>query len=304
MVSPAKHLPPLSYLAAFESAARHESFTCAADELCVTQSAISRQIRLLEETLGCALFVRSHKAVALTSEGRKFQRAVTASLELLCAAAYELKVKRSSSTVTVSVDLAIASFWLIPKLPKFRAAHPEIIVHVDASDEDTHRISEGADLAIQFGDGYWPGCNARFLLEEEIFPVCSPRYLSKLPPLAGPEDLLLTTIIHFETHHWDWMDWKAWFAHTNTVLPKERQDLYINNYPAVIQAALGGQGIAMGWRHLVDDLLSSGALVRPIETSVQTKRGFYLVHPSDSVLSDEARTFCEWIINECKSASR
>jgi putative choline sulfate-utilization transcription factor len=300
MASPAKHLPPLAYLAAFESAARHESFTYAADELCVTQSAISRQIRLLEETLGCTLFNRTHKAVTLTNEGRKFQRAVTAALELLAASAYELKVKRTSS-VTVSVDLAIASFWLIPKLPKFRTAHPEIIVHVDASDEDTHRISEGVDLAIQFGDGYWPGCNARFLLEEEIFPVCSPAFLSRVSPLNSPEDLLSATLIHFETHHWDWMDWKAWFAHTNTVLPKERKDLYINTYPAVVQAALGGQGIAMGWRHLVDDLLSTGALIRPIEASVHTKRGFYLVHPSDSLLSDEARTFCEWIINECKS---
>lgn len=301
MASPAKHLPPLPYLAAFESAARHESFTSAADELCVTQSAISRQIRLLEESLGCALFNRSHKAVTLTSEGRKFQRAVTAALELLATSAYELKVKRSSS-VTVAVDLAIASFWLIPKLPQFRAAHPEIIVHVDASDEDTHRIGEGVDVAIQFGDGYWPGCNARFLLEEEIFPVCSPAFLAKQPALNSPDDLLAATLIHFETHHWDWMDWKTWFAHHHTALPKQRQDLYINTYPAVVQAALGGQGIAMGWRHLVDDLLSSGVLVRPVEASVRTKRGFYLVHPSDSLLTDEARTFCEWIINACQAA--
>lgn len=295
-----KHLPPLSYLAAFEAAARHESFTSAAAELCVTQSAVSRQIRLLEETLGCPLFVRSHKAVALTEGGRKFQRTVNAALELLAAAAYELKGKGASSTVTISTDLAFASHWLIPRLPKFRSAHPEITIHVDASDEDTSQIGEGADIAIQFGDGYWPGCVARFLLKEEIFPVCSPAYLSKFAVMESTQDLLQATLIHLETHHLDWMDWAAWFAHTGSNLAERRQDLFINNYPAVLQAALGGQGIAMGWRYLADDLLAAGILVRPVETSVRTGRGFYLLHSSDSLLSPEARIFCDWIVEQCE----
>ncbi|MBN3838224.1 LysR substrate-binding domain-containing protein [Burkholderia sp. Ac-20349] len=299
MVSRLKHLPPLSYLTAFEAAARHESFTTAAEELCVTQSAISRQIRLLEETLGCALFVRSHKAVSLTDGGRKFQRTVNAALDLLAAAAYELRVQASTSTVTVSADLAIASHWLIPRLPKFRAEHPEIIIHVDASDEDTRNIREGADLAIQFGDGYWPACNARFLLEEEIFPVCTPAYLARLAPMEHTQDLLRATLIHLETRHWDWMDWATWFAHHDIALAEPRQDLYINNYPAVLQAAMGGQGIAMGWRYLADDMLATGVLVRPIETSVRTGRGFYLLHPSDTLLSPEARIFCDWIVGQC-----
>ncbi|UTW13130.1 LysR substrate-binding domain-containing protein [Marinobacterium rhizophilum] len=294
-----KDLPPLAYLVAFEAAARYQSFTIAADELCITQAAVSRQIRLLEDNLGCELFNRSHKAVTLTADGRRFQRSVTAALELLSASASELKVKHSTSTVTVCADLSIASLWLIPKLPLFRMAHPQIIVHVDASDDDTRHISDGADAAIQFGDGHWPDCNARFLLEEEIFLVCSPAYLASISPLNTPADLLDATLIHCESEHWDWMDWSSWLAHKNVPLPPGRQDLFISNYPAVIQAALGGQGIALGWRHLVDDLLASGALVRPIAASVQSRRGFYLVHPSNRLLSKEAHTFCEWAIDQC-----
>ncbi|WP_269505858.1 LysR substrate-binding domain-containing protein [Burkholderia sp. IMCC1007] len=299
-----KHLPPLSYLAAFEAAARHESFTSAADELCVTQSAVSRQVRLLEETLGCALFVRSHKSVALTDAGRKFQRTVNAAFGLLSAAAYDLRVQAGSSTVTVSTDLAFASHWLIPRLPKFRAEHPEIIIHVDASDEDTKQIRKGADLAIQFGDGYWQACNARFLLEEEIFPVCAPAYLARLGSTTCTEDLLRATLIHLETRHWDWMDWGTWFGHNDIVLGEQRQDLYINNYPAVLQAAMGGQGVAMGWRYLADDMLASGVLVRPVETSVRTGRGFYLLHPSDRMLTPEAKVFCDWVVAQCEGGKR
>ncbi|WP_116473948.1 LysR substrate-binding domain-containing protein [Zobellella maritima] len=297
-----KALPPLAYLNAFEAAARYQSFTQAADELCVTQAAVSRQIRLLEENLGCALFNRSHKAVTLTPDGRKFQRAVTAALELLATTTSELKIRRSGSTVTVSADLAIASLWLIPKLPLFRMAHTGIIVHVDASDDHTHQVREGADIAIQFGDGHWPGCNARFLLGEEIFPVCSPAYLAAMGALEHPIDLLDATLIHLESEHWDWMDWTTWLAHKNLPLSAGRQDLYISNYPAVLQAALGGQGIALGWRHLVDELLASGALVRPMAASVQTRRGFYLVHPSNNLLSEEAHIFCEWTIEQCVAA--
>ncbi|WP_322021609.1 MULTISPECIES: transcriptional regulator GcvA [unclassified Burkholderia] len=304
MINRTKHLPPLSYLAAFEAAARHENFTSAAEELCVTQSAVSRQIRLLEETLGCALFIRSHKAVALTDAGRKFQRTVNAAFELLAAAAYDLRVQAGSSTVTVSTDLAFASHWLIPRLPKFRSEHPEIVIHVDASDEDTKQIRKGADLAIQFGDGYWPACNSRFLLEEEIFPVCAPAYLARLGPTERPEDLLRATLIHLETRHWDWMDWATWFGHNDIVLTEQRQDLYINNYPAVLQAAMGGQGVAMGWRYLADDMLASGVLVRPVETSVRTGRGFYLLHPSDRMLTPEAKVFCDWVAEQCEGGRR
>ncbi|MBN3723273.1 transcriptional regulator GcvA [Burkholderia sp. Ac-20379] len=299
MVSRSKQLPPLSYLAAFEAAARHENFTAAAEELCLTQSAVSRQIRLLEETLRCPLFVRSHKAVTLTEGGRKFQRTVNAALELLASAAYELRVQASSSTVTVSTDLAFASHWLIPRLPQFREAHPEIVIHVDASDEDTTHIREGADVAIQFGDGHWPACSSRFLLDEEICPVCSPAYLARQTSMRGPEDLLNCTLIHLETRHWDWMDWPTWFARNDLALGEPRQDLYINNYPAVLQAALGGQGVAMGWRYLADDMLDAGVLVRPIETSVRTGRGFFLLYPADSLLSPEARIFCDWIVRMC-----
>ncbi|OXY82633.1 LysR substrate-binding domain-containing protein [Oceanimonas doudoroffii] len=297
-----KALPPLTYLVAFEAAARYQSFTQAADELCVTQAAVSRQIRLLEEELGCVLFNRSHKAVTLTPDGRKFQRAVTAALELLASSASELKIHRSCSTVTVSADLAIASLWLIPKLPLFRMAHPDIVVHVDASDDHTHQLREGSDIAIQFGDGHWPGCNARFLLGEEIFPVCSPAYLAGIQSLETPADLSAATLIHLESEHWDWMDWATWLAHQNIALPAGRQDIYISSYPAVIQAALSGQGIALGWRHQVDELLASGALVRPMAASVKTRRGFYLVHPSNNLLSEEALSFCEWTIEQCMAA--
>lgn len=296
----AKKLPPLAYLVAFEAAARYESFTSAADELCVTQAAISRQIRLLELDLGCHLFNRTHKAVKLTDAGRKFQRSVLAALDILVISTEDLRIKKSASSVRVSTDLAFASFWLIPKIHKFRIAYPDIAVHIDASDDNTYQVGEGSDVAIQFGDGQFPGYSTHFLLGEEVFPVCSPAYISSRCELSYPDDLLQANLIHFESRRWDWMDWSSWFSHSGVPLPAGRKDLYVNDYSSVIQAALGGQGIAIGWRYLVDDLLATGALVKAIDASVMTERGCYLLSAGDGSLSSEAKIFCDWIIGECK----
>ncbi|MFC6673002.1 transcriptional regulator GcvA [Marinobacterium aestuariivivens] len=295
-------LPPMSSLIAFEAAARHLSFTRAAEELHLTQAAISRQIRQLEENLGLALFTRSHRAVRLTAEGRKFQHTVATALELLATAAGDLRHAKPHSPLSIAADLSIAAFWLMPRLPRFREAHPGIDIRVIASDDNTDRLEDGVDIAIQYGDeGGWPRYRRDYLLDEEVFPVCSPAYLARFPWLKEPADLLQTTLLHHEDEHWDWMDWRNWLASQGIRLTGQRQDLQINNYPLLIQAAIAGQGVALGWRHLLDDLLASGLLVRPIAASLRTRRGYYLITPDTDRLSPNAQRFCDWVKIECRN---
>lgn len=294
-----KQLPPMSTLIAFESAARNLSFTRAADELNLTQAAISRQVRLLEENLGISLFTRSHRAVHLTKDGRNFQHSVSDVLERLAYAAEELRSQNHSKTVSVAADMAIASFWLMPRLKKFRNEHPEISIRVVASDDNTLVLDEGIDVAIQLGKEDKSESNGRFLFETEVFPVCSPDYLNKCPPFNSAKDLLNATLLRLDDEHWDWLDWPAWFTLNQVMLQGSRNDLYINNYPLVIQGALTGQGLALGWQHLVEEMLDSGALIRPIEATVRTKRGFYLVLPEETSHASEVNSFCDWLIKEC-----
>lgn len=297
-----RQLPPLSSLVAFDAAARNLSFKQAAQELNLTQAAISRQIRLLEENLGVRLFLRSHRAVRLTPEGRSFAHVVAGSLAQLANGAEELRTQSHGTTVAVAADLAIASFWLMPRLSRFRALHPDISIRVVASDEMPESLREEVDVTIQLGKQDDSGQDARFLFEAEVFPVCSPDFLARHPGLDSPEDLLATTLLRLEDERWDWMDWQAWFTENHVQLKGSRKDIYINNYPLLIQAALSGQGVALGWNHLIQDLLDSGMLTRPVAASVHTRRGFYLLLPESKSPCPGVDTFCDWVIAECRNS--
>lgn len=294
-----KQLPPMTSLIAFEAAARHMSFTLAAEELSLTQAAISRQVRLLEENLGIALFIRSHRAVRLTPEGRHFQHTVSEALERLAFGAQELRTRTQDMTVSVAADMAVSSFWLMPRLKQFRSEYPDITVRVMASDDQGLVESEDVDVAIQLGRGEESAQESTFLFQAKVFPVCSPEYLTSCPDLKSEADLLQTTLLRLDDKHWDWLDWPAWFALNQIQLEGTRNDLYINNYPLVIQAALTGQGMALGWQHLIDDMLCSGHLIKPIESCLQTERGFYLVFPNKHDVSPAAEKFSVWLKQQC-----
>jgi len=265
----------------------------------LTQAAISRQVRLLEENLGVALFIRSHRAVRLTAEGRNFQHTVTEALERLAFGAQELRTHNQDMTVSVAADMAISSFWLMPRLGKFREQYPNITIRVVASDERNLLDRDDIDVIVQLGREDNREQESMFLFQAAVFPVCSPGYLKSSPHLQSEDDLLRATLLRLDDEHWDWLDWPAWFAMKQTQLEGPRNDLYINNYPLLIQAALNGQGVALGWQHLIEDMLKSGQLVRPVESSIQTERGFYLVLPQKNETNPAVEKFSEWVLQQC-----
>lgn len=289
-----KLLPPLTALVVFEAAARHLSFTRAALELNITQAAVSRQIRSLENNLGVALFTRLHRHIELTGEGVSLLRTVTISLEYLAETVAELRGVETGSHITVITTHAVASFWLIPRLAKFREAFPDSDVRVLATDYEIEQVNETFDVGIRYGSGLWPGLKLRRLGQPEIFPVCSPDYLAE-HPFSTLDELLDETLLHQDDFRWDWIDWPIWLAELGVKSNTGKKSLKINSYPLLIQAALAGQGVALGWQYLVDHLLASGSLIRPVDTALLSRHSFFLVTPENKPASKRVGDFCSWI---------
>ena len=299
-----KDLPPLEFLVAFEAAARLASFTAAAEELNLTQAAISRQIRLLEQNLGRSLFTRAHRAVRLTTEGREFQHTVTLALSHIANAARGLRAADDRAELTVAADQSVAALWLLPRLEEFQRAQGDLDIRLISSDQEADCLAEEVDLAIIHGDGNWPGFEAELLLDEEVFPVCSPAYLERHGALERPEDLLERVLIDLDDEHWNWINWRVWLTEQNVGLPRDDtgdgagpgslRRLVINSYPLILQAARDGLGVALGWKHLVSEPLAAGTLVRPLQHTVVTEFGYYLLMRQDRAVSPQAEAFRDW----------
>jgi len=295
------YLPPLDLLVAFEAAARLLSFTAAAAELHLTQAAVSRQIRMLEDDLGRKLFVRAHRRVQLTTEGREFQHVVTLALRHLARAAADLRQVGTDARLTVATDQSVAALWLVSRLPRFRQAHPDLPVRLIASDVDTDCLADGIDVAILHGDGSWRGYDATLLLDEAVFPVCSPGYLERHGPIDNAADLVRVTLIDLDDEHWNWLNWRIWLTERQAPVGDDIERIRINAYPLVVQAARDGLGVALGWKHLVNPYLDDGSLVRPIDDSVETAFGYHLLVPAVG-RSPAARAFCEWALGESRDS--
>lgn len=291
-------LPPVNSLVVFEAAARHLSFTRAGEELRVSREAVSRQIRTLESLYHKRLFVRLHRALELTDAGRQLQAAVSDGLERIARASDELLGGRAEEAVSVASTVAIASFWLTPLLPRFRSRHPETTIHVKVSDSPPEMRRDGIDVGLRYGDGNWTGLAATHLFDVASFPVCSPDYLQGAPALVEAADLPQHTLLNLEgpTHAPE--DWNWWLRSFGIPSPKPQQVIGFDNYANVIQAALEGQGVALGFTRLMDDLLSRGQLVRPISAARSKGLAVYLVIPQDLSLATSARRFRDWLLRE------
>lgn len=290
-----RELPPLDLLIAFEAAAREESFTAAAERLNLTQAAVSRQIRLLEENLGQQLFVRAHRSVSLTDEGRTFLHTISLALDHIGNAARELRQPKADQTVIVAATNSVATLWLLPRIKTFQDSSADIDIKLIASDLDLECLAEEVDISILRGDGVWDGYLCERLLDEEIFPVCSPDYLARHGPIGVPGDLAGADLIHVDANHEEWMTWRVWLTEKQVALPEDHRQLLINTYPLSIQAACDGLGVALGWRHLVDDHLAKGTLVRPLAESITTSDGYYLLTRKNRTLPPAAATFLDWV---------
>ena len=286
-----QQLPPLAPLVSFEAAARLRSFTAASRELNLSQAAVSQQIRNLEQSLGVPLFIRAHKSVQLSAKGRELQHTVSTVFRQLATATAELKELPTTTRITIAADQSVASMWLMPRLPRFQELHPEIAVRLIASDNEQDCLNDDIQLALIHGDGNWPGYGSMLFFEEEIFPVCSPAYD---PGGSTPESLVGETLLELDDTHWDWMNWRNWLSRNGVHLPARHRGLQVNNYPMLIDAARNGQGVALGWRHLVDRDIENGTLVKAVDVSVRTKLGYHLVWPESGGLSPGVFAFRDW----------
>ncbi|MGB0505367.1 MAG: LysR substrate-binding domain-containing protein [Pikeienuella sp.] len=287
-------LPPLAPLIAFDAAARWRSFTEAASELNLTQAAVSQQIRVLEQALGEPLFIRAHRSVSLTPKGRDYHHVVAALLRQLADATDQMRAPVAADRLTIATDQSVAALWLTPRLSAFRQAHPELRVRLIASDDARDCLAEDVDIAILYGDGRWTGRQSTLLLPEDVYPVCSPAYLAR-HPIADTAALASADLLELEAEEWDWLNWAGWLTGVGAPPPAGRRSLYMNNYPLLIEAAKAGQGVALGWRHIVDDALDRGELVCPVEDNLETKLGYFLTWTTDSAA---AAAFRDWAMGE------
>jgi len=291
-------LPPANSLIAFEASARHCSFTRAAEELTISREAVSRHIRILENHLGVKLFTRLHRAIELTVEGEAFQAVVRKSLEDIAQSADRLQGNSERPRVVVSATIAISTYWLTPRLPKFRAAFPDTEIRVVVSDAPLKTITEDFDIALRYGDGSWRNFDCVHLFDVASHPVCAPAYLEEHGPISAPSDLTAHTLLNLDgaSHvHEGW----AWWLHGNGVTPQTPlRILGFDNYGNIIQAALDGQGVALGFSGIIDTLLDKGALVCPIKATHSRGLGVYAARPETKSLKPPARTFFDWVLSE------
>ena len=292
-----RDLPPPTSLIAFEAAARLRNFTHAARELGVSQAAVSRQIHNLEDNLGVSLFHRGSRPLVLTAEGLRLHDAVTTGLRQIAAVAGDLRRANRPGTVTVAASVAMTSLWLMPRVAAFRAAHPGIALRVIAADPYTDPTRGEVDLAIRFGRGEWAGLEALPLFDDLVMPVAAPALFAGRPVPATQEDLLACPLLHLEEVDPSWIPWRAWFArHGLAQTQKPRDAFTFNAYPNMIQAAVDGQGVALGWAHLVRRELQRGELVRITPALLQPGEMQHLTWPAGRALPDDAAIFRDWIL--------
>lgn len=298
-------LPRLDYLLTFEAAAELESFAAAAKELNVSETAISRKIRLLELHFNCALFVRGHRSVQLTDHGRKLLNGISPGLKTLERAAQDMLREPQRSTVRMAATNSVSSLWLMPRLRKFQQSNRNISISLFSSDIDHECLAEHFDLTILRGDGEWPGYSAEWLFGETVFPICSPGYAENHKGLSAVEDLPAQSLIEVTNNHTEWLNWATWLTQKGVDPKTIRHSTFVNTYPLAIQAAVDGLGIALGWGHLVDRHLQEGTLVRPLgDVHVRTRSGYYLLRRKDAKAHAESDVVAQWLRSESAARQR
>jgi len=293
-------LPPLELLLAFEAAARQLSFTKAGEELFLTQSAVSRQIQALEASLGGKLFERRTRALLLTEKGQLLYKVVQQVLQELNDATQKLRGSVAARTVTVTTTPGFASLWLIPRLNGYLQEHPGIDVRISASYDSVNLERDGVDLAIRYAKAAAMG-GQRPLFEEDVIPVCSPALAADAArPLREPADLRAHVLLHMDDPRASWIDWNLWLHAHGLRDFKSAGALQFSQYDQLVQAAVNGQGIALGRLPLLRRLLREKQLVAPFRKAVVSSRGYYLVRSARTGSKQEVAEFEAWLLEETR----
>lgn len=289
-------LPPLDYLLAFEASALAGGFSTASRQINISETAISRKVRLLELHFGLTFFERRHRAILLTPQGREFLARIKPALDAIRDVADDTLIQSRNRPVTLAATNSVASLWLTPRLHVFRRDNPHLKIMLVASDNDEECLGETVDLSILRGDGLWPGYQSHLIFGETVFPVCSPEFLQNNPEVADLGTLSSAPLIEVASPHTEWMNWRTWLGHKGVTRVDLEQATMFNTYPLSIHAAVDGVGVALGWGHLVDQLLDTGKLVRPLgDVHVRTTSGYYLLLPENRIPSAGCREVAEWL---------
>ncbi|MDN3651556.1 transcriptional regulator GcvA [Thalassotalea ponticola] len=286
-------LPPLNALKAFEAAGRHLSFTKAANELYVTQAAISHQIKALENFLGIKLFKRKNRMLLLTEEGQSYYLDIKDVLNALHDATQKLLAQGEKGAITVSVQPSLAILWLVPKLSEFHRRYPGIDVRIKADDEKTGNLVEGVDIAFYYGKGPWPSVHAQKIFTEYLLPVCSPALLSTGHGLIEIDDLEQQTLLHDSSRN----DWRRWFKSCGKTAKKVEQGPIFSHSALVLQAAIHGQGVALVNNTLAKPELDAGRLVMPFEHVLVNSESYHIVCRKEHIQTPRIAQFIDWVLD-------
>ena len=294
-------LPPLTWLRAFEAAARHRSFVSASAELGVTPSAVSQQVRLLEQHLGRLLFHRLPRGLRLAEAGESYLPLLSEAFERVSAGTVEIFGERKTHRLTVRTTVAFSVLWLAPRLPRFRALHPDVEFRVTSSIWPAEFPDPGIDLEIRQGTGDWPGLEAERLTQDHIFPVCSPALAAGSPGLTEPADLARHTLLHAIGFRDGWGQWLQAAGLANLV--DAHRGLEFDTGVMTIEMALRGAGVALGRTCFTEELLADGRLVAPFSITVTTNEAFFVVAQSRSRVTEASRSFRKWLRAEASSTA-
>ena len=294
----ASRLPPLNALRAFEASARQLSFTRAAEELFVTQAAVSHQIKSLEEHLGIKLFMRKNRSLLLSEEGQSYYLDIKDIFNSIAEATERLLARGAKGSITVSTQASFAIQWLVPRLSAFNALHPDIDVRIKAVDQAENSLTEDVDVAIYYGRGSWPNIHADKLHTEYLIPVCSPLLLQEnapngKPPLLSLDDLQHHTLLHDTSRK----GWKRWFRQVGVKAVNVNHGPIFSHSAMVVQAALYGQGVALAYSVLAKPDIDSGRLICPFNDVLVSKNAYFVVCRETQKEVGKIEAFRSWLLD-------
>ncbi|WP_282610476.1 LysR substrate-binding domain-containing protein [Pelagibius sp. Alg239-R121] len=296
-----KMLPPLTSLLPFEATARLGSITKAGAELGLTQAAISKQIRSLEENLGTRLFERRNRAIHLNEDGRDLERIVSAAFESIGTFSQSLRQTHTEGEIVLHAQLCEGLYWLMPRLSKFYQQHPNIEVRVSVSTKPITETQERFDLALQTTGRDSGNAKLAFSVSDEVFPICSPKYLGDD---SGPHSIGQLTqhrLLHHKIDPQDWIDWDGWLEQLKLDIRVGHNGMVYDSYPMMMQSVLEGHGIALAWRRTTEQLLHSGAVVRPFKEQLQLPDSLSVYHPDGWLMRKNATVLLDWLKAEFSS---
>lgn len=291
----------------FEASARLESFKAAAQELNVTESAVSRQIALLEDFYGHSLFIRTGRGTKLNNRGKQLKQTARGIFEMLVASTREMRKSDDVKYLTIAATTTFCSLWLMPRLKDWNRQHPDIPLHM-ITDEASPDIHDAQDISIVLGYEKTMGFSSDFLFSEEIFPVCSPEYLADHPAISDIKQLVKKDLVdlhplHWKNKTWSPMSWDFWLSEHDVEIKEPLKVALYNHFPMVLDAAREGLGVALAWKHLAQADLERGTLVRPVEMSLLAEdRKTFLIARKQQQNSEEVLKFKKWILDAFRAS--